>query len=128
MLPWTGPPTEGDRCHSIVGNSGSRQVQNMQEEMLATILERLDSFEGTGRSAAQQPKRDQLPRNSNSVECFNCHAMGHYARNCPQKRPRLNVEPSHNVKTSEGRGQNGSGNKVDLNFKGPAPVAGRRSN
>ncbi|XP_060590512.1 uncharacterized protein LOC132745582 [Ruditapes philippinarum] len=96
VLPWSRPPTESDRSQST--SSSSRQVQNKQEEILTSILERLDRSEGTGRSAAQQPKRDQLPQSSNSVECYFCHAMGHNARKCPQKRQRLgSYELTHEV-------------------------------
>lgn len=92
--------------------------ENPQMEMMRKILDRIEKLEQQSRSSGNQdrnrPRTNIDPKHN--IECFNCHDLGHYARECPApKRPRVQA----GEKESKGK---------PLNGRGPTQAAVGRSN
>lgn len=53
-----------------------------QDGVVANILERLDKLEEDKQGFHKRPNKIKAEK---QVECFNCHRLGHYARQYPEK-------------------------------------------
>lgn len=65
----------------------SHTVEELLKQLVAMMTKQEES----------KDKTNKQNRNKDTV-CFNCSKAGHFARNCPQKRPR---RPDHNQRSSD---------------------------
>ena len=94
-------------------NKKSNSNEPSQETLMKQILERLDSLE--------KNKTSNKPYRKQDVVCYNCQELGHYARNCPQKKddPRGRFNRQTTDKESD--------TIKPLNYQGPTLAARGRS-
>lgn len=100
--------------------TGTKRAYNESNttDLLDQIMQRLERLEKN--NIGQTPDRTDKP--NKRVECFYCHDMGHYARECPKKAQR------QVSKTERANGEELVSSKAPLNSQGPSLTPGGRSN
>ncbi len=74
----TGTPNRGGHQATAQGQT----EQDSQQAIIEKLLQRVEHLEQTHRPTPPHPGSNYDRR---TVECFNCHERGHFARDCPKK-------------------------------------------
>ena len=94
----------GIPAHRVGGDSQPSDSAGDQSQIILQLLKRMEALE----NATKQDK----PQRSAGVECFYCHERGHYARECPKKKNKMQSNDSR-----------GSTSNDPLNRQGPSLAA-----
>ena len=86
--------------------------------LLGNIVERLERIEKSNQATRGDKARERKAKQRDDVECFNCHEIGHFARDCLSRQRQQG---------DSRRGKYNEGNNQPLNSNGPALAARGRS-
>lgn len=87
-------------------NENNRQSSPIQNELIQGLLARIEKLE------KERVRKNAV--NKSEVECYSCHGIGHYARECPKR-------------ANENREKDSSSTQFNLNYQGPTLAAKGRS-